>query len=355
MTQRRSITRAAAVRSLAAAACACLGGHAAATGLSTTLANGQSLSVIETSTPARTGFSFERRNPDGTRDRQFGPGGRVYFAMGSGGGEPTTVRTDASGHILVTGAMTFADRSRGGAVVVRFLSTGQVDSRWGEQGQARLPVARGDSLAADVLPLADGGLLVVGMVEDAGSKRASIWRITASGQPDPQFGQQGVMLAEALPLSQALSIQQGPDGALQLAIQTSQGGKSWIEMHRWRSGDAVPLRVARQELPEQWVGLASLVHQKGQWFWFDPSQPEHSVAVAVLKDPDSPWALADLPPTAAAESVDLPGYAAMSPYAGAAIGVGSEPAEPAEATISLAISAAAVLVVGAVIWRSLRH
>jgi hypothetical protein len=346
-----------AIRSLAVVACAglCgLCGLSAAAGLTTTLANGQTLSVIETSTSARVGYFFERRYPDGTRDRQFGAGGRVYFDMGGDGGVPSTVTTDASGNILVAGAMPQTDRSRG-AVVLRFLSSGQIDPRWGDQGQARLPVARGDGVATDVLPQADGGCLVVGSVEDAGSKQASIWRVAATGRPDPLFGQQGVLLAAALPLSQALSLQQEPNGGLALAIQTFQGGKPWLEMHRWPSSEAVPLRIARQELPDQWVGPATLVQRRGQWFWLDPSRPERLVAVAMQAQADSPWDQSVLRPISAAQAADPPPLAAMNPFAGAAIIRQSEPAAPVTTVVWFATSAATVVVAGALLWRSRRH
>jgi hypothetical protein len=324
--------------------------------LSTRLPNGQTLGVFETSTPDRTGFVFERRYPDGTRDRQFGPRGRVYFEMGSPGGEPTALVTDKLGHILVVGASSFDQRPRG-AVVFRFLSTGLIDSGWGNQGQAQLPLARGDSLAADVLPQADGSLLVVGTVDDAGSQRASIWRVAASGQADAHFGRQGVMLAESLPMSRALSIQQGPDGARQLAIQTSEGGKSWIEVHRWRDGDPLPLRVARQELPPQWVGPAALVFRSGQWFWIDPSRPDDPLAVTALKVPDSPWTAADTPAAAiaTADVQDAPGHAAMNPYAVTAVDATIEPSEPGPTSSWLVVAALGVLFAGAVIWRTKRH
>jgi hypothetical protein len=354
MTRCPGVDSAWAIRSLALAACAGLCGLSAAAGLTTTLANGQTLSVHETSTPAHVGYVFERRYPDGTRDRQFGAGGRVYFDMGSDGGVPSTVTSDASGNILVAGVMPLADRSRG-AVVLRFLSTGQVDARWGDQGQARLPVARGDGVATDVLPQAGGGLLVVGSVEDAGSKQASIWRVAATGRPDPLFGQRGVLLAATLPLSQSLSIQQGSDGVLELAVQTSQGGKSWLEMHRWPSGEAAPRRIGRQELPEQWVGPASLVQRHGQWFWLDPSQPDRPVAVAMLAQPDSPWNPAVQRPMPAAKAADPPGPSAMNPFVGPATIRRSEPAASATTTVWFATCVATVLVAGALLWRSRRH
>jgi len=164
MTRWRSIAPAVVLRWCAAVAWCALGGPAAAAGLSVTLPNGQALAVLETSTPEHIGFSFERRYPDCKRDRQFGPRGRVFFEMGAPGTTPTAVQADAAGHLLVTATTPLADGGRG-AIVTRFFSTGQIDQAWGDHGLARLPVARGDdAVAADVLPLPDGGLLVVGTV-----------------------------------------------------------------------------------------------------------------------------------------------------------------------------------------------
>jgi hypothetical protein len=210
-------------------------------------------------------------------------------------------------------------------------------------------------MAVDVLPQPGGGLLVVGSVEYRGSRQAAIWRVAATGRPDPSFGQQGVLLAAALPLSQALSIQQESNGVLELAIQTSQGGKPWLEMHRWPSGEAVPLRIARQQMPEQWLGPASLVQRSGQWFWLDPSQPERPVALAMLAQADSPWDPSVPPSTSAAEAADPPVMAVMSPFAGVAFSNRSDPAASANTAIWFAISAATVLIVGAMFWRSRRH
>jgi len=261
------------------------------------------------------------------------------------------VHSDAAGHILVAGSAALADGSRS-AVVMRFLSTGQIDTNWGDRGQAMLPEGRGASVATDVLPGADGSVLVVGAVEDNGSQRASIWRIAIPGHADRLFGRQGVMLAAPLPQSQVLSVQQGTSGALQLAVQTFEGGTSWIEMHRWAAGDAVPRRVARQEFPQQWVGPATLVLQRGQWFWIDPSRPENPVAVVLLKDPDSPWSRMDPRPVLAAEAPHAQDRAAMSAHAVTAVAEQSNSTQWASMTNWLGMAAAGLLVAGAVVWRS---
>jgi hypothetical protein len=351
MTRRRSHPRADALRPLLGAAWFCLCTLASAAGLSTTLPNGQTLSVVERSTSGRIGLSFERRYADGKRDRQFGQGGRVDFTMGHPGTEPTAVRSDASGNILVAGVAPVANGSRS-AEVTRFLSTGQMDSRWGDQGHVLLSTTSGDSLATDVLPGPDGSLLVVGMVEDKVSQHASIWRVAATGQIDTAFGHQGTMLAAALPRAQVLSIEEARDGALVLAIQTSEDGTSWLEVHRWRSGDAFPLRIARQHLPDDWVGPPSLGHRGDQWFWFDPSEPGSLLAITPLTEPDSPWAPPDLPPAATSEAADDPGHAVMNPYAGTPIRMRSDPSDTGSTSIWFGVAAASLLVAGAAVLRA---
>lgn len=348
-----SISPAHAVRTLAAALCVCIGGLAAAAGLSTELANGQRLRVIEMSTPQRSGLAFERRYPDGQRDRQFGPGGRVDFEMGSADATALVLSSDAAGHLLVGGSALRADGRRG-AVVRRFLATGQPDSAWGEQGRASLSVVSGDGQATAFLPAADGSLWVAGTVQAGGLQRGAIWRVAASGQADGHFGEQGAMLAAALPLYRVLSMQSGPDGDLLLAIQTAQDGRSWLELHRWRSGEARPRRVARQERPGPWGEPVSLALRNGAWFWLDEAQPDSAVAVLMLQQADSPWAPVDPEPVAAAP-LDSPGHAAMNPYAGAALSPVIEPDEAPAPTFWLVMSATCLLLLGALGWRLLRH
>jgi hypothetical protein len=75
----------------------------------------------------------------------------------------------------------------------------------------------------------------------------------------------------------------------------------------------------------------------------------------MLKEPDAPWAQADLPPIAAPEPVDAPGHAGMNPYVGTVIREGRESTDPGASTMGLAIFLGALLAVGAVIWRTVRH
>lgn len=316
------------VRALAAcaAALACgllalAGSPAAAVGWTTTLPNGQAVNIVEGSTATRAGFFLERRYPDGSRDVQFGTSGRVFFTMGTDNSPPATLQTDAAGRLLVTGSTPGSD-GRSAAAVLRFLPGGQVDAAWGVQGRASAMVSVGDASAVDVLPGLDGSALVLGTVDDQQSQRAALWRLLPSGQPDAGFGAAGALIATALPDSQGLSLQRGPDGALIIALQTGRGDKTWLEVFRWRSGEAAPARFARQEFPEDWVGPAVLTPRGAGWVWLDASQPITPPLELTLVTPTLAWTDQSVPGAAAAavvaprpaEAASGSGHAALNPF-----------------------------------------
>jgi Domain of unknown function (DUF5122) beta-propeller len=307
-------------RALAGGLLGLIGASAAAVGWTTTLPNGQVINIVEGSTATRAGFFLERRYPDGSRDVQFGTGGRVFFTMGSDNSPPTTLQTDAAGRLLVSGATPAAD-GRTVAAVLRFLPGGQVDATWGQQGRALAPpAAAADASAADVLPALDGSALVLGTIDDQQSQRAALWRLLPSGQPDTAFGPTGALVATALPESQGLSLQRSADGALIIALQTGRGEKTWLEVFRWRSGEPGPARIARQEFPEDWVGPAVLTPRGAGWVWLDASQPITPPLELTLVAPTLAWtdraapnaavAVAPVPTEAASGS----GHAALNPF-----------------------------------------
>ena len=289
-------------------------GAALALGWTTTLPNGQALNIVEGSTSTRSGYFLERRYPDGVRDPQFGSGGRTFFTMGSDNSPPATLQLDAAGRILVSGAAPAAD-GRSAAAVLRFLPGGQADASWGQQGRSVITGASGDANAADLLPFTDGSVLVLGTIEDAQTQRAALWRLGSNGQLDPGFANAGVLLASALPQSQGMSIHQGADGTLYFALQTGRADKVWLEVHRWKTSDAAPVRIARQEFPEDWVGPALLTPRGASWVWLDASQPLTPPLELSSVAAESLWTKATVtlqsrPVEAAATS----GHAALNPF-----------------------------------------
>ena len=292
----------------------CLYSAVHAAGWTASLPSGQELSIVEGATATASGYFLERRYGAGTRDPQFGSGGRTFFTMGSDNSPPATVQVDAAGRIFVSGSSE-SGGGRGGAVILRFLPNGQLDPSWGQQGRSTIEAPRGSAVASDTLTLAQGQVLVIGTIEDDQTERAALWRLTEVGQLDTAFGNGGLVLAVGLAQSQGLSIQRSEDDTLHLALQSGRGDKTWLEVHRWAPGAAGPVRVARQEFPDEWVGPPVLSRRGAVWIWTDASQPLTAPLQLVATPAESVWSRSTNAATAPrGEAASLAGHAAVNPF-----------------------------------------
>jgi Domain of unknown function (DUF5122) beta-propeller len=77
-------------------------------------------------------------------------------------------------------------------VVARFLADGNADLRWGVQGKLQMTPAGVSIKPNDLLPLADGSVLVAGEVTGLVTPRAAVYHLKADGSLDPRFGSGGV-------------------------------------------------------------------------------------------------------------------------------------------------------------------
>jgi Domain of unknown function (DUF5122) beta-propeller len=312
---------------LAALLGACLGVGAQSPHWTTTLPGGQVLRITEGATATASGYYLERRFGAGIRDPQFGNGGRTFFKMGGDNVPPATLRVDDAGRILVSGNSEGAN-GRASLVLLRFLPEGQFDPAWGQQGRSVIDAPRGSAIAADTWPLAGGQVLVIGTLEHEQTERAALWRVTDAGALDTGFGNAGLLLAQALPQSQGLSLQQDAQGTLHIALHTARDDKVWLEVHRWKPGAAGPVRASSQEFPEDWVGPPVLALRGASWVWTDASQPLTPPMELVAATPESVWTPA--PGTAArVEPAAAAGHAAVNPFSDAAT------ADPASAEFML--------------------
>jgi Domain of unknown function (DUF5122) beta-propeller len=336
------------------AICWCASGVAVAAGSVAIQSNGQVLGLVATSSASRAGYYLERRYPDGLRDRQFGVAGRVFFALPGQRDAAPSLQLDATGRILVSAAAT-ADDGRSAAAVLRFLSSGQADLSWGRQGRAFAEAPNGEAVAADVLTLADGTVLAVGTVEDGADQRVAIWRFGNAGELDASFADAGVMRPFALPQSQGLSIQTDVDGSVVVAVQTRYLGRVWIEVHRWRLEDKVPLRIARQQFPDDWVGPAALTRRDGQWVWVDGTQPSAPALQLLSMTPDSPWTDNEIKPDRPLEAEVRVGHAVMNPFSETLPSTPAVTPSSDDATSWAGLVAALVVAVGGAVglWRAL--
>ena len=231
-------------------------------------ADGKLLAVIDDGTVGPYQQQLERRNPDGSLDLRFGRGGHVAFSLGAQSVGPRALRVDPRGRLLVVGAAFGAD-DRSAPATARFLPDGRLDTGWGLQGHGLAPSPDGDALGLDVLGMADDSVLLLGEVESRAGKQIALWRLRSDGSADPGFGQGGVWVVSGLDGAQALTLQRGDDGAALIAMQVPAMGTHWLEVHRWQPGLNELELIARQPVPREWRGPATLDRADGTLQWFD--------------------------------------------------------------------------------------
>lgn len=269
------------VRAAATGLMACGTVVATAAGWNLTLPDGKRVAIVADGAADLSTQVLERRNPDGSLDRQFGGSGRVLISLGASSPGPRSIRIDGAGRLLIVGA---ALGQQGLAVpaALRLLPDGRLDLGWGVQGRSLVPPAGADAYGADLLPLPDDSLLVLGQIESSTGEQAALWRLGSNGVADNSFGQNGMMRATGIETSQGLALQLDDDGAALIGLQTLQQGLPWLEVHRWQPGQGVPQRVAHQPMPAEWQGPLTLARRGGAWQWFDASQPITSGGVPLV-------------------------------------------------------------------------
>lgn len=132
-----------------------------------------------------------RLNPDGSMDDTFGTGGAVTvpllpYAQGLG------VALQPDGRIVVVGECYLSSQTR--MMVVRYTSTGQLDTSFNGSGVAYAP-SIDDASANAVRILPDGGILVAGTGRVSVDGDYILLKYTPTGALDSTFGSGGVASA----------------------------------------------------------------------------------------------------------------------------------------------------------------
>lgn len=268
------------MRAIAAGLMACGAAVAAAAGWSFTLADGRRVAIVADGANDPFTQTLERRNLDGSLDRLFGDAGHVLIGLGADSPGPRSIRADKAGRLLVVGAA-MGPQGRAVPASLRLQPDGRPDLTWGVQGRSLIPSPGEDAFGADLLPMPDETVLMLGQIEGQ-NEQAALWRLDGHGAVDAGFGEDGVMVASGLDLSQPLALQLDDDGAALIALQTVRQGLPWLEVHRWQSGQQQPQRVAYQPMPTDWQGPVTLARRGGAWQWFDASQPISSGGVPLV-------------------------------------------------------------------------
>ena len=139
-------------------------------------------------------FGVMRLTPDGALDPSFGQGGRAYFQVGDGTEMAQDVAIQPDGKIVLAGWTATKDGSNSDFAAVRLTPTGGLDTGFGNEGTAVIPMVPDSGMeSASAVGLLPGGqILLAGVVARPGTgfDLAAV-RLTKDGHPDAAFGQDG--------------------------------------------------------------------------------------------------------------------------------------------------------------------
>jgi len=139
-------------------------------------------------------FLTARLHPNGSLDTSFGSTGVISTAVGAGNdaGEGLVIQQD--GKIVVAGSAT--QNQNFNFALVRFNTDGSLDNSFGNGGKVISPTD-GSSIAFDVAPLTNGGIIAVGD-SNIGilDSEIALQQFQPDGSLDPTFGDGGIALAD---------------------------------------------------------------------------------------------------------------------------------------------------------------
>jgi uncharacterized delta-60 repeat protein len=175
--------------------------------------------IVAVTSPSNGTVVVSRFLPNGAPDPTFdGDGQAVIKTAGALAGSGVAVQPD--GKIVVVG---FSNIGGGeDATVWRLTASGELDPTFGDSTTGTTQIHTGTlNLAEAVVIQPDEKIVVAGTIETSAPQKVGVWRLTASGAPDPEFGSSGAVeisdgkedLANALALA--------PDGKIVVAGSTT--------------------------------------------------------------------------------------------------------------------------------------
>jgi hypothetical protein len=209
-------------------------GGALAGSLTVRDADGGTWTVADDPADGAAGFLLIHQASTGGGDPRFGRNGQVAFSLGPDA--PASVRVDAGRRVWMVGANPVAGQSQ--PVVARFLADGSPDVRWGVQGKVLVSPNGVAVRPNDLLPLADGSVVVAGETGNGPTPHAVLFHLRADGALDRTFGNGGLWQpAETDSASTATSLAASTDGVAAVAVAV-RGAKPQAQL--WALTEGLP-------------------------------------------------------------------------------------------------------------------
>jgi len=322
---------------------ACAAVHAGS--LRTMDTDGSQWRVIEDPADGAQGYVLERLGADGVPDARFGREGRQPVAISATNDAPTSLRVDAGGRVWLAGASISADQPL--AVVERFRPDGHPDIQWGLQGRLQLNPGGIAVKPNDLLPLADGSVLVAGVAANVAPARAIVFHLRADGTLDTTFGDRGTWQRAAMgDGSTATGLEAGSDGTIAVSVAApGEPGRAEI----WTLAGPAPKLLLQRPLEQGNDGEDVRVVWTGQhWAFGSAGAPTGRVGPAFLQPPA--WPLREGPSAAASD----PGQGGFSPFAAEPTASETAP-PPVEERVPRRWVALAIVLVTALVGAALRR
>jgi hypothetical protein len=251
----------------AALACALVSLPASAGSLSVRDTDGSQWTVTEDAAEDAEDFLLKRLGPDRKPDLRFGKSGQTPFTLGADNDSPTSVRVDSTRRVWAAGATMSGNQPQ--PVVARFGPDGSLDTRWGVQGRVQGGPVGTPVRPNDLLPLADGSVLVAGETPGQGGPKPVVYHLGADGRIDPSFGRGGIWQRPGTESGSAAGLSVGPDGSIVVGVNVH-GPKPWTEV--WLLNDVPPALVGKDntddppdedDLRTEWTGNRWVVTGNG--------------------------------------------------------------------------------------------
>ena len=264
--------------------------------------------VTEDPTEDAPGFLLRHFGADNKPDPRFGRAGQSSFSITANNDAPISVRVDAVHRVWMVGASISGNQPQ--PVVERFTPDGNLDLRWGVQGKAQLSPNGLAIQPKDLLPLADGSVLVAGETAGGAVPRAVVFHLLADSRLDVSFGVGGAWLrASDGDASSATSLAASADGVAAAAVVV-RGEKPGEEL--WSLNDKPPTLIRQQPLADTTDGDdVRAIWTADHWSLASGGGPTSVVPAALLSN--HPGAPASAPAAVASAASDT-GLGGFNPF-----------------------------------------
>ncbi len=179
-------------------------------------------------------FAIARFMPDGSLDQSFSGDGKRLQSFDNNGSRSDVangVAIQPDGRIVVVG---YSDQGnpKHEFAVARYMPDGSLDQSFSGDGKRLITFSPGNDQAHDVALQSNGRIVVVGYTRPTSPEDFAIARLTASGQPDDSFSQDGKRVQSFDngafdDDARAVAIQ--ADGRIVVAGESQQGGATAID------------------------------------------------------------------------------------------------------------------------------